>query len=69
VIRIVISLAAYEAIAASLPKGYEARPPDRVKLGQGVGVWLNPRTVAALRMARGTGEGYSEVILRLFEVR
>jgi hypothetical protein len=69
VIRIVISLAAYEAIVASLRQGREARPPERVKQGQVVGVWLDPRTVAALRMARGTGEGYSEVILRLFEVR
>ena len=64
-IRIAISLAAYEAIAASLPKGYKARPPERVKLGQGVGVWLDPGTVAAFRMARGAGEGWSEVILRL----
>jgi hypothetical protein len=64
-IRIAISLAAYEAIAASLPKGHEVRPPERVKLGKGVGVWLDPGTVAALRMARGAGEGWSEVILRL----
>jgi hypothetical protein len=64
-IRIAISLAAYEAIAASLPKGHEVRPPERVKLGQGVGVWLDPGTVAALRMARGAGEGWSELILRL----
>ena len=64
-IRIAISLAAYKAIAASLPKGYKARPPEWMKLGQGVGVWLDPGTVAALRMARGAGEGWSEVILRL----
>jgi hypothetical protein len=64
-IRIAISLAAYEAIAASFPKGREARPPEPLKVGEGVGMWLDPRTLAVLRMVRMAGEGYSETILRL----
>lgn len=69
-IRLAITPAAYAAIAASLPKGYEARPPELLKTddsGEVVGVWLDPRTVEALRVARGAGESYSEVILKLFE--
>jgi hypothetical protein len=64
-IRIAISLAAYEAIAASFPKGREARPPEPLKVGEGVGMWLDPRTLAVLRMERMAGEGYSETILTL----
>ena len=54
-IRIAISLAAYEAIAASFPKGREARPPEPLKVGEGVGMWLDPRTLAVLRMERMAG--------------
>jgi hypothetical protein len=75
VIRIAISLAAYQAIAASVPEGRKARPPELLKTGsrrgdngEGVGLWLDPRTLADLRSQRRAGEGYSEVILRLFEV-
>ena len=68
-IRIAISLAAYQAIAASMPKGRKARPPELIKTGEGVGLWLDPRTLADLRSERRAGEGYCEVILRLFEVR
>ena len=48
VIRIAISLAAYEAIAASLPKG-EARPPEPLKASKDVGVWIDPAMHAAAR--------------------
>jgi hypothetical protein len=68
-VRIAISLAAYQAIAASLPKGREARQPEPLEVGDGVGMWLDPRTLAVLRMVRAAGEGYSETILRLFEAR
>jgi hypothetical protein len=64
-IRIAISLAAYQAIASTMPKGREARPPEPLKVGEGVGMWLDPRTLAVLRMVRMAGEGYSETILRL----
>ena len=68
-VRIAISLGAYQAIAASLPKGREARPPEPLEVGEGIGMWLDPRTLAILRMVRTAGEGYSETILRLFETR
>jgi hypothetical protein len=67
-IRIAISLAAYQALASTMPEG-TARPPEPVEVGEGVGMWLDPRTLAVLRMVRMAGEGYSDTILRLFEVR
>jgi hypothetical protein len=39
-----------------------------LKVGEGVRVWIDQRTLAALDTERGAGEGYSEVILRLVEV-
>ena len=70
-IRIAISLAAYQAIASAMPEG-TARPPepleDRSRLGdsgEGVGLWIDHSTLEALRRERRAGEGYSEVILRL----
>jgi hypothetical protein len=47
-IRISITLAAYDAIATSLPKGREARPPELLKNGEGIDLWIDPRTLAAL---------------------
>ena len=67
-IRIAISLAAYQAIASMLPEG-TARPPEPLEGGEDVGLWLDHRTLAVLRMVRVAGEGYSETILRLFEAR
>jgi hypothetical protein len=67
-IRIAISLAAYEAIASMMPEG-TARPPEPLEGGEDVALWLDHRTLAVLRMVRVAGEGYSETILRLFEVR
>jgi hypothetical protein len=63
-VRIAVSLAAYEAIASTLAQGREARPPEPLEVGEGVGIWLDQATVAVLRMAREAGEGYSETILR-----
>ena len=61
-IRITISAAAFEAIAATLPSsvGYErVRSPDG-----DYHVWLEHRFVDRLRAIRGP-ESYSDVILRL----
>jgi hypothetical protein len=62
-IRITITRAAFEAIAATLPSsvGYE-----RVRAPNGdYFIWLDPRYVDRLRAIRGPGESYSDVILRL----
>ena len=63
-IRISITAAAFEAIAATMPfgsAGFE-REPDAKGERQ---IWLEPRFVDRLRAMRGTGESYSDVILRL----
>jgi hypothetical protein len=49
--------------------GDTARPPEPLEGGEDVGLWLDHRTLAVLRMVRVAGEGYSETILRLFEAR
>ena len=64
-IRIAVSLAAYQAIAATIPEGRTARPPEPLEVGEGVGMWIDHVTLAALRRERRAGEGWSEVILRL----
>lgn len=64
-VRIAVSLAAYQALAATLAHGQEARPPEPLELGEGVGMWIDHATLAALESERRAGEGYSEVILRL----
>jgi hypothetical protein len=64
-IRIAVSLAAYQAIASTMPEGREARPPEPLEVGEGVGMWIDHATLAALKSERRAGEGYSEVILRL----
>jgi hypothetical protein len=46
-----------------------ARPTEPLEGGEDDGLWLDHRTLAMLRMVRVAGEGYSEKILRLFEVR
>jgi hypothetical protein len=64
-IRIAISLAAYQAIASTIPQGRTARPPEPQEVGEGVGLWIDYVTLAALRRERRGGEGWSEVILRV----
>ena len=64
-IRISITAAAFDAIAATLPfgsVGVVEREPDDNGERQ---VWLEPKFVDRLRAMRGPGESYSEVILRL----
>jgi hypothetical protein len=63
-IRIAITPAAFEAIAATLPLGsvgYENTTNER---GERV-IWLGPNVVNRLRAMRGPGEDYSSVILRI----
>jgi hypothetical protein len=63
-IRIAITVAAFEAIAQTLPLGsvgYEAEANDR---GERT-VWLEEAWVDRLGAMRGPGESYSDVILRL----
>jgi hypothetical protein len=64
VIRIAISVEAFEAIAATLPVasvGYENQIDEQ---GQRL-IWLDRAVVDRLRSVRGPGESYSDVILRL----
>jgi hypothetical protein len=63
-IRIAITTAAFDAIAATLPLGsisFERHPADDGQLL----VWLEPHVVNKLRAVRRPGESYSDVILRL----
>jgi hypothetical protein len=63
-IRIAITAAAFEAIAKTLPPGsvgFEAEPNER---GERL-IWLEAATVNRLGAMRGTGESYSDVIIRL----
>jgi hypothetical protein len=65
-IRIAISQAAFEAIAATLSLGsvgYENATNER----GGRLIWLDHAVVARLRAMRGPGESYSDVILRMVE--
>jgi hypothetical protein len=69
-IRIAISLAAYQALAATMPEAQHGllALEDRSRLrdsGEGVGLWVDHVTLAALRRERRGGEGWSEVILRV----
>jgi hypothetical protein len=64
VIRIAISAAAFEAIAATLPLGSVSYENETNARGERY-VWLEPNMVARLRALRGSGESYSDVILRV----
>ena len=63
-IRITITPAAYEAIAATLAFGTVAVEPERARDGS-LHIWLDPGVLAKLKALRGPGESYSDVILRL----
>ena len=63
-IRIAISQAAFDAIAATLPLGSVAYEPA-VEEGDLRTIWLEPRWLDRLKSYRGPGESYSPVILRL----
>jgi hypothetical protein len=64
VIRIAISVEAFEAIARTLPVGsvgYEAEPDAEGEMH----IWIDDRQADRLAAMRGPGESYSEVVLRL----
>ena len=63
VIRIAISQAAFDAIAETLPGNVSFENKTNAK-GERY-VWLEPAVVARLRALRGSGESYSDVILRV----
>jgi hypothetical protein len=63
-IRIAITKAAFEAIAATMPMGsvgYENKTNEK---GERC-VWLEPTVVDRLRSLRGAGETFSDVILKI----
>jgi hypothetical protein len=62
-IKIAISQAAFEAIAATLAlsMGYENKTNEQ---GEKL-IWLDRAVVDRLRSLRGPGESYSDVILKL----
>ena len=62
-IRIAITEAAFDAIAATLPLGSVGFEVEAIE-GERY-VWLDPAVVNRLRAMRGPGESYSDVILRL----
>jgi hypothetical protein len=68
VIRIAITEAAYRAIEATMPLGSVGFERDPAASGE-VFVWLEEGVLNRLRMMRGSGESYSDVILRLATAR
>jgi hypothetical protein len=64
VIRMAITQAAFDAIAATLPAGSVAYEPA-VEDGGLRYIWLEAPWVDRLKSYRGPGESYSDVILRL----
>ena len=63
-IRIAISQAAFDAIAATLPLGSVGYENKTDAQGQQL-IWLDQAVVDRLRSLRGPGESYGDVILRL----
>jgi hypothetical protein len=66
-IRIAITAAAYEAMAATLPLGsvgYETKLSDDGRIF----IWLEKGALSLLDALRQPGEGYSEVILRMAQI-
>jgi len=61
-ISISITSEAFEAIRATLP--HSDAPPSRAPDGL-IRIWLDPKVADELGRARGPGESYSDVILRL----
>jgi hypothetical protein len=66
VIRIAITVEAFEAIARTLALGGVGFENQINERGERL-IWLDPAVVARLRAMRGPGESYSDVILALVE--
>jgi hypothetical protein len=63
-IRIAISVAAYDALVATLPLGSVAVEPYFNERGERV-IWIEEVWVDKLAAMRRSGESYSDVIMRL----
>jgi hypothetical protein len=66
-IKIAISAEAFEAIAATMPLGNVGYENERTATGERL-IWLDRAVVDRLSALRGTGESYSDVILRIAAV-
>jgi hypothetical protein len=64
--RIAISQAAFDAITSNLPLGSFGFEREANAKGERQ-IWLNPAVIDRLRETLGSGESYSDVILRLVE--
>ena len=62
--RIAISVAAYEAICATLPLGSVGFEVEANERGERL-IWLDAAMADRLGAMRGPGESYSDVILRI----
>jgi hypothetical protein len=65
-IRVVLTDAAYDAIASTLPKGAARRPMQRDR--DQCFIQVEAAVVDRMRAMRRPGDSYSEVILRLVEI-
>ncbi len=63
-IRIAITVEAFEAICATLPLGSVSYENETNEKGERY-VWLDRSVVDRLRGLRGPGESYSDVILKI----
>jgi hypothetical protein len=63
-IKIAITVEAFEAIASTLPLGSVGYENEANERGERL-IWLEPNVVNRLRAVRGPDESYSDVILRL----
>jgi hypothetical protein len=63
-IRIAISVEAFEAIARTLPLGSVAYEANADQRGEQL-IWIDDRQADKLAAMRGPGESYSDVILRM----
>ena len=63
-IKIAITVEAFEAIASTLPLGSVGYENEVTAKGERL-IWLDPNVVNRLRAMRGPGESYSDVIMRV----
>ena len=66
-IRIAITAEAFEAIAATLPRGSVAYEPELNAQGERL-IWVEAFALRRLTAMRGLSESYSDVILRVVEM-